>query len=315
MIINLVVFIGSLVLLVAAGNFLVKGAKSVALKAHLSPLVVGLTIVAFGTSAPELFISIKSAIIGSPDIAIGNVVGSNICNLTLVLGMAAVVNPILVKRNSIRIDWPVAMGSGLLLYLFALNNTLNTLEGIIFLIILTVYLFLVIKKSRKDVMAIKTLEKEIVDPANLSQPLWKDLAWILIGCAGLYFGAEWFVGSAVILAEGLGISERVIGISVVALGTSLPELATSIIAAHKKETDLALGNLIGSNIFNIFSILGITAVIQDIAINQLIISYDIWWMLGITAIILPIMLTQKDINRIEGIFLLLIYGVYMFLLF
>ena len=286
-----------------------------ALKAHLSPLVVGLTIVAFGTSAPELFISIKSAIIGSPDIAIGNVVGSNICNLTLVLGMAAVVNPILVKRNSIRIDWPVAMGSGLLLYFFALNNTLNTLEGIIFLIILTVYLFLVIKKSRKDVMAIKALEKEIVDPANLSQPLWKDLVWIVIGCAGLYFGAEWFVGSVVVLAESLGISERVIGISVVALGTSLPELATSVIAAHKKETDLALGNLIGSNIFNIFSILGITAVIQDIAVNEMIVSYDIWWMLGITAIILPIMLTQKDINRIEGIFLILIYGVYMFLLF
>jgi cation:H+ antiporter len=315
MIVNLIIFSASLAVLVVAGNFLVKGAISIALKIHMSPMVVGLTIIAFGTSAPELFISINSALKGSPDIAMGNVVGSNICNLTLVLGIAAVISPMLVKPNFIKIDWPVAMGSGILLYLFSLNETLQTHEGIIFLVILIIYLYLIIRKSRKDIMAVMELEKELAKPKVLAQPLWKDLFFIIAGCAGLYFGSDWFVEAAIILAEGLGVSQRVIGISIVALGTSLPELVTAAIAAYRKQTDLALGNLIGSNIFNIFSILGITAIIKDIDVNIVIINYDFWWMLGITAVILPIMLIQKNINRIEGFFLLVVYIVYMFLLF
>jgi cation:H+ antiporter len=315
MIVNLIIFSASLAVLVLAGNFLVKGAISIALKIHMSPMVVGLTIIAFGTSAPELFISINSALKGSPDIAMGNVVGSNICNLTLVLGIAAVISPMLVKPNFIKIDWPVAMGSGILLYLFSLNETLQTHEGIIFLVILIIYLYLIIRKSRKDIMAVMELEKELAKPKVLAQPLWKDLFFIIAGCAGLYFGSDWFVEAAIILAEGLGVSQRVIGISIVALGTSLPELVTAAIAAYRKQTDLALGNLIGSNIFNIFSILGITAIIKDIDVNIVIINYDFWWMLGITAVILPIMLIQKNINRIEGFFLLVVYIVYMFLLF
>jgi cation:H+ antiporter len=315
MIVNLIIFSASLAVLVVAGNFLVKGAISIALKIHMSPMVVGLTIIAFGTSAPELFISINSALKGSPDIAMGNVVGSNICNLTLVLGIAAVISPMLVKPNFIKIDWPVAMGSGILLYLFSLDETLQTHEGIIFLVILIIYLYLIIRKSRKDIMAVMELEKELAKPKVLAQPLWKDLFFIIAGCAGLYFGSDWFVEAAIILAEGLGVSQRVIGISIVALGTSLPELVTAAIAAYRKQTDLALGNLIGSNIFNIFSILGITAIIKDIDVNIVIINYDFWWMLGITAVILPIMLIQKNINRIEGFFLLVVYIVYMFLLF
>jgi cation:H+ antiporter len=315
MIVNLIIFSASLAVLVLAGNFLVKGAISIALKIHMSPMVVGLTIIAFGTSAPELFISINSALKGSPDIAMGNVVGSNICNLTLVLGIAAVISPMLVKPNFIKIDWPVAMGSGILLYLFSLDETLQTHEGIIFLVILIIYLYLIIRKSRKDIMAVMELEKELAKPKVLAQPLWKDLFFIIAGCAGLYFGSDWFVEAAIILAEGLGVSQRVIGISIVALGTSLPELVTAAIAAYRKQTDLALGNLIGSNIFNIFSILGITAIIKDIDVNIVIINYDFWWMLGITAVILPIMLIQKNINRIEGFFLLVVYIVYMFLLF
>jgi cation:H+ antiporter len=315
MIVNLIIFIASLAVLVAAGNFLVKGSISIALKIHMSPLVVGLTIIAFGTSAPELLISINSALKGSPDIAVGNVVGSNICNLALVLGLAAVISPILVKPNFIKIDWPVAMGSGILLYIFSLNGVLQTHEGIIFLVILTIYLYMIIRKSRKDILAVKEVEKELTKPNILEQPLWKDLAYIFIGCVGLYYGSDWFVEYAIILAEGLGISERVIGISIVALGTSIPELVTAAIAAYRKETDLALGNLIGSNIFNIFSILGITAIIRDININEIIINYDFWWMMGITAVLLPIMLIQRNINRMEGFFLLAVYIVYLLLLF
>jgi cation:H+ antiporter len=313
MIINLLILAVSLTILVLAGNLLVKGATSIALKLHLSPLVVGLTIIAFGTSAPELFISINSALKDSPDIAMGNVIGSNICNLALVLGLAAVINPMVVKSNTLKIDWPVAMGSGVLLYFFSLDAQLQTYEGIIFLIILAIYLFAIIKKSRKDERALKELEKEIVQPTG--HPLWKDLLFIVLGCVGLYFASDWFVESAIELAEGLGVSQRVIGISIVALGTSLPELVTAAIAAYRKQTDLALGNLMGSNIFNIFSILGITAIIKDIEINTIIINYDLWWMLGITALVLPIMFTQKDINRIEGAFLLVVYLVYLFLLF
>lgn len=290
---------------------MVKGATSIALRIHISPLVVGLTIVAFGTSAPELLISIKSALAGSPDIAMGNVVGSNICNLGLVLGVIAVIYPIHVNSNSIKIDWPVTMGSSLLLYFLIRGGLITIYEGILFVLLLIIYSVFIIRKSRRETKAMKGISEEF-DFSPPSKQLGIDLLFIFMGCLGLYFGSEWFVAGAQQLAAFLGVSERVIGLTVVALGTSLPELVTAVVASYRKETDLALGNLMGSNIFNILSILGITSIIKEIEVNKLIINVDMIWMLGITFIILPMMIYQRNVARIEGLILLGIYFFYTY---
>ena len=308
---NILILLTGLVVLVLGGDFLIKGASSFALKMNLSPLVVGLTIVAFGTSAPELLISIKAALAGSPDLAMGNVIGSNICNLALVLGLTAIISPIHVQKNSIRIDWPMTMGSSLLLYLLVREGFIDSYEGLLFVGILVLYLFLVIRKSRKDVKISKELEQEFNLPKS-SNTVLKDFSYIALGSLGLYLGADWFVGSAQDFARQLGIEERVIGITVVALGTSLPELVTASVASFKKETDLALGNLMGSNIFNILSILGITSIITEIKVSDIMLSTDIVWMLGITLIILPMMLSKRKIGRIDGTILLMIYMYYTY---
>jgi cation:H+ antiporter len=301
--------------MIFAGHYLVKGASRIAIQLHLSPLVIGLTVVAFGTSAPELFISINSALQGSPDLALGNVIGSNICNLALVLGATAVIYPIKIQTNSIRIDWPVAMFSSLLLYFLIQDLELKIWEGIIFLVILIIYIIFLIKNSRKNTMALRELEKEIGIPSTNKKQLWLNIAFILIGIAGLYFGSDWFVNSARFLARNWGVSERVIGISMVALGTSLPELVTACVAAIKKETDLALGNLVGSNIFNILSILGITSIIKTIEVSELILKVDMLWMLGITLLILPMMISKKIMSRLEGAILLACYFYYIISVF
>ena len=313
MLINILMLIVGLFVLILGGDFLVKGASSIALRSHISPLVVGLTIVAFGTSAPELLISVRSALDGSPDMTMGNVVGSNICNLALVLGVTALIGAIKVQPDSIKIDWPVTMGSSLLLYFIVKDEQamINTYEGIIFVGLLIIYTVFIIRKSRKETKALRDVDGELdIPPA--SSNTWKDIIYILGGCAGLYFGADWFVGSAQDLALVLGVSERVIGITVLALGTSLPELVTAIVASIKKETDLALGNLMGSNIFNVLSILGITSIIQDIHVSQEIITHDMTVMLGITLLILPLMLYKRKMGRFSGALLLLVYVVYTY---
>jgi len=308
---NILILIVGLIILILGGDFLVKGSSSIALRLKISPLVVGLTIVAFGTSTPELLISIKSALSGSPDLAMGNVIGSNICNLALVLGISAIISPIFVQKNSLKIDWPMTMGSSLLLYLLVREGYVDSYEGILFISLLIIYIIFIIWKSRKDIKTARVLEKEF-DLPDTSNTLLKDLSYITLGSAGLYLGAEWFVGGAQDLATLMGIEERIIGITVLALGTSLPELVTSSVAAFKKETDLALGNLMGSNIFNILSILGITSIITEIRVNDVILNTDIIWMLGITLIVLPLMLTRRQIGRVDGIILLMIYIYYTY---
>lgn len=298
-----------LVILILGGEFLVRGSTSIALKAKISPLVVGLTIVAFGTSAPELLISVKAAIGGSPDLTMGNVVGSNICNLALVLGVTALIGPIRVNANSIKIDWPMAMGSSLLLYILLKNEPLLTFwTGMMFIGILAFYTMFIIVQSRKET---KAQEIDMDIPASSKSPT-KDILFILIGCLGLYYGSDWFVGGAKDLALTLGVSDRVIGITVLAIGTSLPELVTAIVAASKGETDLAVGNLMGSNIFNILSILGITSIITDIHVGAEIISYDLLAMMLITLIILPLMLYKRVLGKVAGVFLLAFYVYYTY---
>lgn len=311
MIFSTLVLLAGLTLLIISGDFLVRGASSLALRFHISTLVIGLTVVAFGTSAPELFVSIRAALEGTPDITMGNVVGSNICNLALVLGVATLIAPMKVHGDSLRIDWPVTMGASLLLYYFMQGGYISWYEGSIFVVLLVLYITFLIRKSRKEHISRHALE-EVIDVELPARAPWQDVLFLLGGVAGLYFGSEWFVGSARELAAYLGVTERVISITVVAVGTSLPELVTSAIAAFKKEADLALGNLLGSNIFNIFSILGITSIIKEVYVNSTILNVDMLWMLALTLVVLVMMFTQRTISRIEGGILLSFYCVYTY---
>lgn len=303
---------GGLIILIAGGEFLVRGAVSIALRMKISPLVVGLTVVAFGTSAPELFISLQSALTGSPDIAMGNVVGSNICNLTLVLGLTACITSVPVQKDSLKIDWPVAMGSSLLLFLLVQGNVLGFWEGVLFVVLLVSYTSFVIKRSRKETKSRQEQADELDLPAKPSANVWTDVLLIALGTIGLAVGSNWFVMGAKSLAIALGISERVVGITVVALGTSLPELATAVVAAIRKETDIAMGNLIGSNIFNILSILGITSIVREIQVNGVFIHSDMIWMLLVTFILFPMMLLRRKIEKLSGVLLLAIYSYYIY---
>ncbi len=312
MIYTVLLLLAGLAFLILGGDFLVRGATGIALRAKISPLVVGLTVVAFGTSAPELLVSLQSALAGNPDIAMGNVIGSNICNLALVLGVTAVILPIGIHEDTVRIDWPVTLGASLLMFGFAQDNWISTREGGIFVAILAVYTFLIIRKSRRETKAHIADEDSLVDiPEPTGKPVM-DFFFIALGGAGLYFGAEWFVGSASNLAGYLGVTERVISITVVALGTSLPELVTSAIASLKKNSDMAVGNLLGSNIFNIFSILGITSLVKSVHVNEMMLDVDMIWMLGITVLVFPMMLIKRKISRLEGIILLLLYCIYTY---
>jgi cation:H+ antiporter len=309
---TIVLLIIGLIVLIVGGDYLVKGSSSIALRLRLSPLVVGLTIVAFGTSSPELLISVQSALKGSPDIAMGNVVGSNICNLALVLGLTAVINPVRVLSNSIKVDWPMTMGSAILLFLVVREGTLGAIEGIIFLAGLGIYLVFTITKSRMDVKSERLKMEEDQIPDAPKKQMWKDIFFIALGCLALYYGSEWFVSSTIDLAISIGVEERVVGLTVVAFGTSLPEMVTAAVASYKGESDLALGNLMGSNIFNILAILGITAIIKPIYVNEVILNNDIIWMLMITLMILPLMIVRREVGRGDGLVLLVVYVIYVY---
>jgi len=309
---EIVFLVFGLFILIFGGDLLVSGASNIALRMHISPLVVGLTIVAFGTSAPELLISVKAALTNSPDLTMGNVVGSNICNLALVLGVISLINNIPVRSDSIKIDWPVTMGSSLLLYFVVKEKEafVSRIEGILFIVLIISYTVFIIMRSRGKSLSVLPIDG-IPDKVPQNR-VWKDVAFILLGCIGLYFGAEWFVVGVKKMAETLGVSQRVIGITVVAIGTSLPELVTTVIASVRKETDLALGNLMGSNIFNILSILGITSLIKEIEVNPVIIQKDMVPMLGITLFLLPLMLYKRELGKISGILLLSLYVIYTY---
>jgi cation:H+ antiporter len=312
MLIDILLLIAGLVVLIMGGEFLVRGATSLALRVHISPLVVGLTVVAFGTSAPELLISLNAALGGSPDLAMGNVVGSNICNLALVLGVTVILGPVYVNPDSIRIDWPVTMGASILLFLLIRDQTLSFAEGLVFVIGLISYTTFIIVNSRRASRAERAAATDLDVPDTPSKSIFRDFITISIGAIGLYFGADWFVTGAIELAKFLEVSERIIGLTVVALGTSLPELVTAIVASFKKETDLAIGNLLGSNIFNILSILGVTSMVKQIHVSETILNVDMLWMMGITLLILPLMLIRRKLSKPEGVVLLAIYVYYIY---
>lgn len=312
MLIDIALLVVGLILLVVGGDLLVRGASNLAYSLQISPLVVGLTVVAFGTSAPELLVSIKAAMDGAPDISMGNIIGSNICNLSLVLGTTAAIFPILVHENSIKIDWPMAFGASILLYFFVSHDfVVQQFEGIIFVLILAIYTYFLIEMSRRETIE-KMLEENDGEeiPEIKGAAVFKELGILALGGVVLYFGAEWFVGSAESIASSLGVSEKLIGLTVIAIGTSLPELVTAVIAASKKETDLAVGNLLGSNIFNVLSILGVTSIIKDISVNKALVDQDMLVMLGITLLVFVFMVFRKKVTRIHGFILLAVYFTY-----
>lgn len=299
-------------LLIFSGDFLVKGAVSIALKFQLSTLVIGMTIVSFGTSAPELLVSIEAALGGHPDISIGSVVGSNISNIALILGITALVFPIAVSRATLRVDWPMMMLSTLLFAGLVLDGELSSLEGVLFLAFLIGFIWWLIYSNRKS-----NSTPSISDDVNEDDkkiPLWKGLGLVVIGALGLIFGADLMLKGAVDIAREYNVSERIIGLTIVAFGTSLPELITSCVAAFRKEADISIGNLIGSNIFNILAILGITSIIHPISVSDSIINSDNYILIGITFLVFPLMYFGKKISRLKGLVLLLVYLTYLFYL-
>lgn len=300
-------------LLVKGADYFVEGASKIAQSLRVSPLLIGLTIVAFGTSAPEASVSFIAAFEGNSDVAIGNVVGSNIFNITFILGVTALVFPLLVQSETIRKEIPFALlGSVALLLLIsdiqlqALDSNLITrTEGIMLLLFFAVFLYYIFEVARKDRL---NTEENPVDSANISK--LKNSLLTIGGLAGIVFGGTLVVDNSIEIALALGMSETLVGLTIVAVGTSLPELVTSVTAALKKQVDIALGNIIGSNIFNIFFILGTSAAISPLTVDSKIFS-DVWLMIGVTVLVIILARTKYKISRIEGSVLAVIYIVYV----
>ena len=301
--------IAGFIVLLIGGKYLVKGGVSLAQNFKISKLVVGVTVVSFGTSAPELLVSLQAALSGHPDISIGNVIGSNISNIALVLGIAAIILPIPVKKASVSVDWPIMMFASVLFYIFIINDILQLWEGLIFVILICAFLYFSIYNSRK-----KNKYSTEFEDAQFS--IWGSIGLILLSSIALFFGSSWLINGASEIARNLNISERVISLTIIAIGTSIPELATSITAAFKKETDISIGNIIGSNIFNIFGILGITSIVKEISVDHSIYFIDIIWMLAISLLLFIFILPIKGgiLKRWKGIILLLLYIIYVYLI-
>ena len=310
----LLLFVG-IALLAYGGELLVKGSVSLALRLQISTLVVGMTVVSFATSAPELLVSLEAAFSDHPDISLGNVIGSNIANIGLVLGLTAVISPLVIPKEIYRINYPMLLiVSVLFIVLLYFFKAITFWMGILFVISLFVFGFLIIQKSRKDNP--QAAQNDPLLQEVVSFPLWKCISLLLAGAIALYFGADMLVESSVSIAREWGVTERVISLSLVAIGTSIPELAASIIAAIRKEETLAIGNLIGSNIFNVLAVLGITLFVDIPVMDLKILSKDIWIMLAFALLLFPIMrfLDNSKINRIEGVLLFLAYTLYIYFL-
>lgn len=307
------IFIG-FILLVVGGEFLVRSSVALSFKLNLSKLIIGMTVVSFATSVPELLVSVQAALDGSPDLALGNVIGSNIANIALVLGITAVISPLTIDKNFYKMNWPAMMLISLLFYYFLTNdNTISSVEGIILLVFLVVFVYVMIAKAKSD----KTVVVEEVDDALQETSYFKIFLWLLIGGSALYFGSSWLVEGAKDIALNFGVSEGVIGATVIAVGTSVPELAASIIAALKGEKAISLGNLIGSNIFNIGSVIGLTAIITPITAVEPNVLTNVYWMLAVSTVLIPLVFIPNkfEISRLKGLFLLATYIVFIYLAF
>ncbi|MGO1586048.1 calcium/sodium antiporter [Mesonia sp.] len=310
----LFLFLG-LIFLVVGGEFLVRSAVALSFKLNISKMVIGLTVVSFATSMPELLVSLQAALNGFSDISLGNVIGSNIANIGLVLGITAIISSLEIDKDFYKFNWPVMMLFSVMLYLFLYTGgNISRTEGIGFVIAIIIYLVVLIRRARKH----DEVATEDVDDSLQVVSYFKIIVWLIIGGAALYFGSDFLVKGAVDIATKIGVSERVISVTMIAVGTSVPELAASVIAALKKEKALSLGNLIGSNIFNIASVLGITAIIKPIFMqSEEILTNDIFWMLGFAFILLPLVFLPKKFvfSRYKGIIIFTAYAVFIALTF
>lgn len=299
-------------LLVIGGEFLVRASVALSLKFKVSKMVIGLTVVSFATSFPELLVSLNAALNGSPSIAINNVVGSNIANIGMVLGITALIGTIYIDSSFYKFNWPALIIFSLLFYYFLSNdNKLDAIEGAVLFISLVLFIIFLLKKS-------DGLEQDDSMDALTLTSNFKLIIWFIIGGVSLYFGAKWLVDGAIVIAQKIGVSEAVISVSVIAVGTSIPELAASVIAVLRKEKSISLGNLIGSNIFNIGSVLGLTAMIKPINVEDPeILSRDIIWMLVFAGLLLPLALVLKrhQIKKAEGFLLVFLYGLFIYAVF
>ena len=309
---NLALIFLGFFLLVIGGEFIVRSSIAISFKFNISKIVIGMTVVAFATSLPELIVSLNAAINGSPSIAINNVIGSNIANIGLVLGIISILTSIRVDNTFYNKDWPVMFAFFILLILFSINDSILTqIEGAVLLCLLIVFIIYFLKKSNNE-----DINDDIDNKLSLASNT-KIIIWLLLSTLSLYFGAEFLVDGAVNFAKQINISEAVISVSIVAIGTSIHELATSVIAIVKKEKGLSVGNLIGSNIFNIGSVLGITAIIKPVHIAQEIIDRDIIWMLffAILLLVLALLPKRNNLTRFKGFIMLLSYFYFIFLVF
>ncbi len=303
---NLLIFLGGLILLVLGANALVRGASRLALSFGTSPLVVGLTIVAFGTSAPEVAVSVGAVLNGRTDIAVGNVIGSNIFNVLFILGMSALITPLLVHLQLIRQEVPIMIGASLLLLVLGLDGRLSMVEGGFLLVLLLSYTAFLVVQSRRETPAANeeyTREIKSAEAGAWDDRLPAQLLLIGVGLAALVFGSEYLVQASVNFARAMGVSDLIIGLTIVAAGTSMPEVATSITAAIKGERDIAVGNVVGSNTFNILGCLGLSGLVSGepgLAVAPSLLALDIWVMLAVAFACLPIFITGREIARWEG---------------
>lgn len=299
-------------LLIKGGDWLMRAAVALSLLFSIPKIVIGMTVVSFATSAPELIVSVQSALGGHPDLALGNVVGSNIANLGLVLAIIIMISPIDVPPSFYKTDWPMMMIASLLFYLFIRNdNSLQTHEGAILFFLLLIFMVYLIKFQKNAV-----LDEAPEDDEAL--PVKRTISYLFLGGFSLWLGSETLIKGAVSLAQNMGVSERIISVSIVSLGTSIPELSASLIAIINKEKAISLGNLIGSNIFNILAVMGVTSMIQPVVIQDTgLLTNDIWWMLGISFLILPLVFFPRGfrLSWLDGLILFTLYGVFILPLF
>ncbi|OPF65085.1 calcium/sodium antiporter [Hydrogenophaga sp. H7] len=310
-------FVAGLVALIAGAELLVRGSSKLALSFGISPLVVGLTIVAFGTSAPEVAVSVGAVLDGRTDLAIGNVVGSNIFNVLLILGLSAVITPLVVNIQLIRQEVPIMLGISLLLLVLALDRSLGLWDAVMLCTLMVAYtVFLVVQSRRETQAAVDEYAAEVqpAAPGSWDSRLPVQLALMVAGLGLLVVGSQWLVDAAVVFAQSLGVSDVVIGLTIVAAGTSMPEVATSVMAAVKGERDIAVGNVVGSNIFNILGCLGIAGVAAGatgLAVPESVMNFDIWVMLAVALACVPVFMTGREIARWEGGVFLLYYVAYV----
>jgi cation:H+ antiporter len=305
MFIPIIKIIAGFILLILGAEFAIRGAVAIAKRLNIPSLIVGLTVVAFGTSAPELVVSFKAALNNAGGISIGNVVGSNIANILLILGITSIIYPITCKRVDFLREYSFLFFVTILLVSFTLTGTFVKWHGFVListLVIFLIYNYMNAKKSNTQE------DDEVEELAKLANKNWCIILTVLSGgLFGVIYGADILVEGAIDLAKLMGISESIIGLTVIAFGTSLPELATTGMAAIRRQNDVALGNIIGSNIWNILCIMGFTSSVVDVEVSNQIINFDIWFMLAATIILLPTMMTGNKLSRKEGIFFLILY--------